>query len=525
MQKSPVLRAVTTATAALALAFGTLSLPAAVAAENTPGVADINPAQLWGKDSLDQIEPALLSEVQEVDINDFLTVENDWLSKNEEGDLVNNPDTGFAWTTYAYNNSEYGADRDYVKTFRASSPAMGRTLANNPIYINVITPDGNFNTPRPTIYLLNGAGGAEQDMDWLTMTGGNKDPQQNVIEFYKQKNVNVAVIQGGAFSYYTDWLESPNQGYLVGPQKWETFLTRELPGPFEKAINADGQRGIAGMSMSATSALLLAEHNPGFYDAVGSYSGCAATSTPLPRFYTYLTVNRGGGTPDQMWGPAGGDYNLYNDAEINATKNNLGGTEIYVSTNSGLPGENEMLSSIMEKQGESSLAALSSASKSSSTLVVEGGAIEAAMNDCTRALKRKMDSEGVDANWVFRPTGTHSWPGWRKDLSESWPTFARAFDQDPNPTASLGLRSAITGDQIVTEAPAAEDERAAVDLNVPPVGDPDPQALAPVLDGIPGTEDTVPEIPAVPEVPAADAPVADAPVANAPVAEAPVPAP
>ena len=106
--------------------------------------------------------------------------------------------------------------------------------------------------------------------------------------------------QAGAFSYYTDWVSSPNNGYLKGPQKWETFLTKELPDALEKHIGGNGKRGIAGMSMSATSSLLLAEHNPGFYNAVGSFSGCAATSRPLPRLYTQLTVNRGGGSADQM---------------------------------------------------------------------------------------------------------------------------------------------------------------------------------------------------------------------------------
>ncbi|MGO3199192.1 MAG: alpha/beta hydrolase, partial [Corynebacterium casei] len=162
-----------------------------------------------------------------------------------------------------------------------------------------------------------------------------------------------------------------------------------------------------------------AEHNPGFYNAVGSFSGCAATSRPFPNMFANLTVNRGGGNTTQMWGPQGGEYNVYNDGLVNA--NNLRESEVYVSANSGLPGMSDMGSSKIESQG------LSGAAQGSSTLIIEGGIIEAAANSCTHDLKAKMDSQGIDADWNFRPTGTHSWPGWRKDLSESWPTFARGL--------------------------------------------------------------------------------------------------
>ena len=61
------------------------------------------------------------------------------------------------------------------------------------------------------------------------------------------------------------------------------------------------------------------------------------------------------------------------------------------------------------------------------------------MFDCTTQLKRKMDREGIDADWNFRATGTHSWPGWKEDIWKSWPTYAAAFGQDAStevPTAT-----------------------------------------------------------------------------------------
>lgn len=60
-------------------------------------------------------------------------------------------------------------------------------------------------------------------------------------------------------------------------------------------------------------------------------------------------------------------------------------------------------------------------------LTVEGGGIEAATNVCTHDLKVKLDSQGIGADWVFRPMGTHSWPYWQEDLRGSWETFRVAF--------------------------------------------------------------------------------------------------
>ncbi|WP_257181590.1 alpha/beta hydrolase [Corynebacterium cystitidis] len=263
----------------------------------------------------------------------------------------------------------------------------------------------------PIVYLLNGAGGAEQDTDWINLAGST------VYETFEGQSVNVVIPMEGAFSYYVDWLTDPGQrGYYKGKQMWSTFLTKELPGAMEQQLNANDRRAIVGFSMSATSALLAAEHNPGMYNAVGSFSGCAATSTPLPYFYAGLTVNRGanGMTPESIWGPMGSKYNRYNDALVNAE--GLRNTALYISTATGLQSDTDMLSSLLDRNGGNVAAALDSSSK----LTVEGGAIEAAMNACTHDLRAKLTSLNIPAHYELRNTGTHSWPGWRDDLKKSW---------------------------------------------------------------------------------------------------------
>lgn len=295
-----------------------------------------------------------------------------------------------------------------VQFKQATSPAMnGRKV---PL---AVIPAKSEN--RPTVYLLNGAGSGEQDTDWLT--------HSSVVDFYSDKDVNVVIPMAGAFSYYIDWLEDPTgEGqYLSGPQKWETFLTKELPGPLEERLNASNKRAIAGMSMSATSSLLLAQHNQGFYDAVGSFAGCAATAYPTEYEFLRLTVNRGGGQPEQMWGPMGSAYNRYNDALMNSEK--LRGTKLYISSASGFAGEQDTPSYYINKGYNPAAAYLGSAQ-----LQVEGGVIEAAVNHCTHMLKAKLDQQNIPANYNFRNVGTHSWPGWREDLVKSWPTFEEAFN-------------------------------------------------------------------------------------------------
>lgn len=299
---------------------------------------------------------------------------------------------------------------DRVQEVTVYSPSMDRKIP-----VVTIKADQSAG-PRPTLYLLNGAGGGEQSANWIAQT--------DAVDFYLEKNINVVIPMRGAFSYYTDWNETPaNSKYLKGPQKWETFLINELPKPIEKHLGANGKRGIAGMSMSATSSLLLAAHNPGLYDAAGSFSGCAETNSPMGRAAVGLTVNRADAHPDQIWGPMGSQRSLENDALLQAES--LRGTEIYVSNATGLIGERETLQGLRE-QGipEQALSA------NQANLAIAGGGIEAVTNACTHRLVAKLNHLGIPVDHHRPATGTHTWSYWQDDLRTSWPTFARAFGID-----------------------------------------------------------------------------------------------
>lgn len=310
--------------------------------------------------------------------------------------------------------------RDRIDEVNVWSESMGRDI---PVALVAATDaEGNRIENAPSIYLLNGAGGAEQGMDWFTVS--------NALDFYADKPVNLIVPMSGAFSYYVDWYSEPNGSYdLQGPQMWETFLTTELPEAAEGHLNASDQRGVIGFSMSATSSLLLAEHNPGFYDAVGSFSGCAATSDPVSYALHGVTgqMNMWGADMTQMFGPQGSEHNRYNDALVNAEA--LRGTELYISNGSGLAGRSDQQSHLHGQLGPNVPQPIGAAAAglASAQLQIEGGIIEGVTNKCTHDLKAKLDSLDIPAEYQLRNQGTHSWAYWDQDIVDSWPTFARAF--------------------------------------------------------------------------------------------------
>lgn len=298
---------------------------------------------------------------------------------------------------------------DNVQEVSAYSPSMKRHIP-----LVVIQPkDKAKRDNAPTLYMLNGADGGEGIANWLRQTdivtyyGGNEDPNKGTVS--PGIGANIVIPMSGAYSYYTDWITEPNTPAIKGPQKWETFLTRELPQAIEPALKANDKRAIAGMSMTGTTSLLYAQHHPGFYDSVGSFSGCAATTTGLTPQFIDLVLNRGGTDFTKMWGPVNGKVARDNDALINAEKLR-GQKNIYVSTSSGFPGEHDMpWSERMNGQ-------LSSAAQ----VIFEGAVIEGATNACTRDLARKTNSLGIPVNYNFRPAGTHQWGYWQDDLRGYW---------------------------------------------------------------------------------------------------------
>ncbi|MFC9995873.1 alpha/beta hydrolase [Nocardia sp. NPDC127526] len=255
--------------------------------------------------------------------------------------------------------------------------------------------------PTPVLYLLNGAGGGEDQATWQKQT--------DVLNFLADKNVNVVQPVGGAFSYYTDW-RAPDP--KLGVNKWKTFLTEELPPLIDRALNTNGRNAIAGLSMAGTSVLQLPIAKPGLYQSVASYSGCAQISDPLGYDMVNLVVAAGGGNTDNMYGPKGDPMWAENDPYVHADQ--LRGLNLFISSGSGIPGQWDTLDGPHTLPGPGGLA----------NQVTVGGVIEAGTNYCTHNLAAKLNQLGIPATFDLQPTGTHSWGYWQDDLKKSWPVLA-----------------------------------------------------------------------------------------------------
>ena len=285
-------------------------------------------------------------------------------------------------------------------TLRVHSAAMNRDIT-----VEVQRP-ADAATPRPVLYLLNGAGGGEDAATWQRNT--------DAFGFLADKNANIVEPLGGAWSWYTDWIRDDP---VLGRNKWKTFFTDELPPLIDAALGTNGVNAIAGLSMAGSSVLELAIAKPGLYRSVASYSGCAQTSDPLGRQVVKTAVSVwGNGNPVNMWGPDTSPLWAANDPFVHADQ--LRGLHLFLSSGSGLPGPYDTLSSpFLLTPGVGSLA----------NEILIGGLLEAGANACTHSLQLRLAQLNIPATFDYTATGTHSWGYWQDALKQSWPTLAKGL--------------------------------------------------------------------------------------------------
>jgi diacylglycerol O-acyltransferase/trehalose O-mycolyltransferase len=255
----------------------------------------------------------------------------------------------------------------------------------------------------PALYLLNAVDGGEDGGPWTRRT--------DIADFFADKHVNVILPMSGRASYYTDWLRDDP---ALGRSQWTTFLTRELPPLLESRFGMTGRNAIAGLSMSATSALNLAIGAPGFYQAVGAYSGCPRTSDALANAYVHAQLAVFGANADNMWGAADNPAWAEHDPMLQAER--LRGVALYISSGDGAPGAHETLG---DRGIDGNPARLLDR-------MLVGGTMETVINGCTRPFTDRLAALGIPATVNFRPGG-HVWSYWQDDLHLSWPVFAAAI--------------------------------------------------------------------------------------------------
>ncbi|MDL9936662.1 alpha/beta hydrolase family protein [Gordonia sp. ABSL1-1] len=255
----------------------------------------------------------------------------------------------------------------------------------------------------PVLYLLNGAGGGFGTGNWASQT--------DYRQLFADQNVYVVTPIGGAYSYYADWLR-PDP--VLGVNKWQTFMTRELPPLIDAHYPVTGVNGLAGISMAGTSVFNLAIAAPRLYRSVAAFSGCARTSDPIGQLYIRAVVEgRGGGDTTNMWGPPTDPRWRANDPYLNAAR--LRGIKLYMTSGSGLPGARDRIDD--PRIDGKPLVLLDQ--------LVVGGVIEAGVDQCTRQMIDRLHQLHIPVTATMRPEGTHSWVYWQEDLHRTWPSMAR----------------------------------------------------------------------------------------------------
>lgn len=267
-----------------------------------------------------------------------------------------------------------------------SSPAMDRIVPVEIWYPHDRT------APSPVIYLLDGVD-SPYPSGWYT-AGSTR-------EVFGDDQVTLVAVQGAVASLHADWQRDDP---ILLRNKWETFITEELPqviehGPVvvdgaEHQVAFNGERGIAGLSMGAASAVDIAEHHPDLYDTVGAISGCYDPTDDLGFLLAKVTVETRGGDIANMWGnrrntPAYAEHDSL--AHIGA----LRGKTLYFSAATGIPGPGTWTDEYQRQ----------------ALPFVQGAALEQGVHACTVAMDRRLSEVGMrdHATIDYLPTGLHNW--------------------------------------------------------------------------------------------------------------------
>ncbi len=273
-----------------------------------------------------------------------------------------------------------------VETLMVPSPAMGRDI---PVKFQ--------GGGSKAVYLLDGLRARDDNSGW--------DIETAAFENYFESGLSVVMPVGGMSSFYTNW-----QGPAVGNgqrynYQWETFLTSELPSYLaaNKGVSPSGN-AVVGLSMSGSSALILAANYPNQFRYAASLSGFLNLSDGIwPLLVGVAMRDAGGFDATAMWGLGGGPAWQRNDPTVNVGRLVGNGTRVWVYCGNGRPGE-------------------------------LGGAdfpaqlLESITLDSNKNFQRQYQAAGgSNGTFNFPANGTHGWGYWGSQLNAMKPDIQRAL--------------------------------------------------------------------------------------------------
>ena len=281
-----------------------------------------------------------------------------------------------------------------VEVVSVPSPSMGRD----------ITVQFQAGGPK-AVYLLDGLRTRDDRSGWDIETGA--------FSWFDGSGLSVVAPVGGMSSFYTDWYRPAVGNGTTQTYKWETFLTSELPAwlAANRGVSATGN-AVVGLSMSGSSALILAAYHPGQFVYAGALSGFLNLSRGLWPVLVGISMGDAGGfNALDMWGPYGGPAWQRNDPMLQIGRLVSNGTRIWVYSGNGNPTDLD--------------AGLGNAQIPAQFL--EGLTIRT-NREFQAAYTRAGGSNGV---FNFPPNGTHSWGYWGGQLQAMKPDIQRVLGVAP----------------------------------------------------------------------------------------------
>ena len=281
-----------------------------------------------------------------------------------------------------------------VEVLNVPSPSMGRD----------ITVQFQGGGPK-AVYLLDGLRAQDDRNGWDINTGA--------FQWFDGSGLSVVMPVGGMSSFYTDWYRPAVGNGTTQTYKWETFLTSDLPAwlAANKGVSASGN-AVVGLSMSGSSALILAAYHPGQFIYAGALSGFLNLSKGLWPVLVGLAMSDAGGfNALDMWGPYGGAAWQRNDPMLQIGRLVSNGTRIWVYSGNGNPTDLD--------------AGLGNAQIPAQFL--EGLTIRT-NKEFQAAYSGAGGSNGV---FNFPPNGTHSWGYWGGQLQAMKPDIQRVLGATP----------------------------------------------------------------------------------------------
>lgn len=263
------------------------------------------------------------------------------------------------------------------------SPAMGKNIQ---VQIQPAKRGGNA-----ALYLLDGMRATDRASAWTVDTNAPRE--------YVNHNITLVMPIGGAGSFYSDWL-GPATYQGTGNYKWETFLTKELPGYLQRNFGVSPtNNSIAGLSMGGTAALNLAARNPSQFRQAMSWSGYLTMT--LPGMQTLLRValfDVGNFNINAMYGTIFHPERYQNDPLLNMGA--LRGKDIYISAANGLPGPADL-------------------AKYRPQDLVAGSVLEWFSRYTTVIWEAKARAEGLNPAADYPIAGVHNWLQWDYQLKKT----------------------------------------------------------------------------------------------------------